>query len=74
MGGWLSLRVIAKSIALIARAPGWLLQCNLKRRKAKKTFEKELLEAGLSSSEARDLRELYPFNIEDMLSSARPLR
>jgi hypothetical protein len=71
MSSWSSLRVVTKSIALMARAPGWLLQWNINRRRAKNTFERELLAAGLSPLEAKELGELYPFSMEDLLESAR---
>jgi hypothetical protein len=74
MSSWSSLRVVTKSIALMASAPGWLLQWNLNRRREKKTFEKELLSAGLPPLEVRELSELYPFKTDDLLETARSVR
>ena len=74
MSSWSSLKTITRSIYLIARVPGWLLQWNINRSRAKKTFEKELLAAGISPKDARELRELYPFNMQDMIETARSIK
>jgi len=74
MSSWSSLKAITRSVSLIARVPGWLLRWNINRSMAKKTFEKELLAAGISPKDARELRELYPFNMQDMIETARSIK
>lgn len=63
-----------KAFGLMVKIPNWLLQWSMKRRKAKNIFERELLDAGISINEAKELRDLYPFSIEDVIEATRSLR
>jgi hypothetical protein len=61
-------------LRVMLKAPGILVRWKLGHRRAKNTFKKELIASGISKYEAKDLAELYPFKLEDIISLARSTR
>jgi hypothetical protein len=51
--------------------PGILASYYSRRRKAVSLFRKELIESGIPPSEARELANLYPFKLSEMVDIAR---
>ena len=73
MGIRTSLRTVVSVAGLAVRAPGWLVNWNRSRARAKRTFHRELVSSGIPPDEARTLTELYPFEMGDMVAVARNL-
>ena len=51
--------------------PGMIIRWKLQYRTAKKRFKNELIKFGLPPEEAKELAELYPFKLEDIIELAR---
>ena len=61
-------------LRVVLKAPVILVRWKLGHRRAKNTFRKELISSGISEHEARELAELYPFKLEDIITLARSTR
>jgi hypothetical protein len=68
---WFTLKTVLTGFGLLTRVPGYLIQWRFKRGNAKNQFKKELLSAGISHKEARELADLYPFKMNDFVALAR---
>ena len=51
--------------------PGILASYYSRRRKAVSLFRKELIESGITLTEARELADLYPFKLGEIVNIAR---
>ncbi len=71
MGSPLSLRALLKALGLMVRAPGWAIQWSRGYRRARGAFRRQLVASGIPPEEARDLAEMYPFKMGDLIEVAR---
>lgn len=71
MSSPLSLRALVKTFGLMVRAPGWAVQWSSGYRRARGAFRRQLMAQGVPEAEARELSELYPFKMGDLLEAAR---
>jgi hypothetical protein len=53
------------------RAPGWAYQWSRGYRRARGAFRRQLVASGISPEEARELSEMYPFKMGDLIEAAR---
>jgi len=58
---------------LILSLPGMVLRFYFRRRRALGQFKRELIASGISSGEAEELADVYPFKLEEIMSLARGL-
>jgi len=68
---WVTLKTALTGMGMLGRVPGYLIQWRLRRGGAKNQFKKELVSAGISRTEARELADLYPFKMNDFVALAR---
>ena len=71
MAFWFTLKTVLTGFGLFTRVPGYLIQWRFKRGNAKSQFKKELISAGITRKEARELANLYPFKMNDFVALAR---
>ena len=73
----MNLRVTIYSIffilKLIIRLPGMLISYYVKRRRAVGQFRRELVAQGVPQDEAKELGNLYPFKLSEILTLTRGL-
>ncbi|HEX9914007.1 MAG TPA: hypothetical protein VGB32_03730 [Candidatus Bathyarchaeia archaeon] len=71
MGSPLSLRALITALGLMVRAPGWAYQWSRGYRRARGAFRRQLVASGIPPEEARELSEMYPFKMGDLIEAAR---
>ena len=74
MSVWTTLRSILTVLGLLVRAPGWALNYSLSYRRAKKEFNRRLIQHGVPREEAEELADLYPFKMRDVIETARSIK
>jgi hypothetical protein len=55
----------------MVRAPGWAYQWSRGYRRARGAFRRQLVASGIPPEEARELSEMYPFKMGDLIEAAR---
>ena len=55
----------------MAKVPCFLFPWRLQYRRAENHFREELIAAGMSKKETNELADMYPFNLEELMSLAR---
>jgi len=55
----------------MVRAPGWAIQWSRGYRRARGAFRRHLVASGIPPEEARELAEMYPFKMGDLIDAAR---
>lgn len=73
MSGRSYVSTVYYGMKMMAKVPGFLIQWRLQYRRAKNHFRKELIVAGMSKKEANELADMYPFKLEELISSARKI-
>jgi hypothetical protein len=58
---------------LIVRVPGWAIDYSLSYKRAKNEFKRYLLEHGVPKEQAKELADLYPFKMRDLIETARTI-
>ena len=71
MTGRFSLRALVKALGLMVRAPGWAIQWSTGYRRARGAFRRQLMAQGVPEAEAKELAELYPFKMGDLIEAAK---
>jgi len=60
-----------KALGLMVRAPGWAIQWSTGYRRARGAFRRQLMAQGVPEAEAKELAELYPFKMGDLIEAAK---
>ncbi|MBN2335532.1 hypothetical protein JXL21_08220 [Candidatus Bathyarchaeota archaeon] len=74
MSGWYSPRTVYKSLGLISRLPVFAVQWSSGYKRARNEFRRQLIASGIPREEARELADLYPFKMADIIEAARNAR
>ena len=67
----MSLRAAWKAFGLMLRVPGYAIQWSRGYNRARSEFRRQLVADGIPPKEARELAELYPFRMSDLIEAAR---
>jgi len=67
----MSLRAAWKALGLMVRVPGYAIQWSSGYKRARSDFRRQLVADGISPKEARELADLYPFKMGDLIEAAR---
>ena len=67
----MSLRAAWKAFGLMVRVPGYAYQWSTGYKRARSEFRRQLVADGIPPKEAKELAELYPFKIGDIIEAAR---
>ena len=71
MSGRSYVSTVYYGMKMMAKVPVFLIQWRLQYRWAKNHFRKELNATRMSKKEANELADVYPFKLEELMSSAR---
>jgi hypothetical protein len=66
-----SLLALVKALGLMVRAPGWAIQWSTGYRRARGAFRRQLMAQGVPEAEAKELAEMYPFKMGDLIEAAK---
>lgn len=69
--GRFSLRSLPAILGLMVKVPGWGIQWSTSYRRARGAFRRQLMAQGVPESEARELADLYPFKMSDLVEAVR---
>ena len=67
----MSLRAAWKAFGLMLRVPGYAIQWSTGYKRARSEFRRQLIADGIPHEEAKELAELYPFKMSDLIEAAR---
>ncbi len=67
----MSLRAAWKAFGLMVRVPGYAIQWSTGYKRARSEFRRQLVADGIPPKEARELADLYPFKMGDLIEAAR---
>jgi hypothetical protein len=67
----MSLRAAWKAFGLMVRVPGYAIQWSSGYKRARSEFRRQLVADGIPHEEARELADLYPFKMSDIIEAAR---
>jgi hypothetical protein len=67
----MSLRAAWKAFGLMVRVPGYAIQWSTGYKRARSEFRRQLIADGIPHEEAKELAELYPFKMSDLIEAAR---
>ena len=67
----ISLRAAWKAFGLMVRVPGYAYQWSNGYKRARSEFRRQLVADGIPPEEARELADLYPFKMGDLIEAAR---
>jgi len=66
----MSLRAAWKAFGLMVRVPGYAYQWSSGYKRARSEFRRQLVADGIPPKEARELADLYPFKVGDLIEAA----
>ncbi len=67
----MSLRAAWKAFGLMVRVPGYAIQWSTGYKRARSEFRRQLVADGIPPKEAKELAQLYPFKMSDLIEAAR---
>jgi hypothetical protein len=67
----MSLRAAWKAFGLMVRVPGYAIQWSSGYKRARSEFRRQLVADGIPHEEARELADLYPFKMSEIIEAAR---
>ena len=67
----MSLRAAWKAFGLMVKVPGYAIQWSTGYKRARSEFRRQLVADGIPPKEAKELADLYPFKMGDLIEAAR---